>query len=81
MNSCKIILTTTLICLVSLVQGQEKPLPLPKCKNGFIVIAHRGSHLVKPENTLLPGFPCCLQRYEKAMKKSEHVQNVQNIGL
>ncbi|MBB5635182.1 glycerophosphoryl diester phosphodiesterase [Pedobacter cryoconitis] len=52
MNSCKIILTTTLICLVSLVQGQEKPLPLPKCKNGFIVIAHRGSHLVKPENTL-----------------------------
>lgn len=25
---------------------------LPKSKNGFIVIAHRGSHLVKPENSL-----------------------------
>ncbi|MBE9600824.1 glycerophosphodiester phosphodiesterase family protein [Pedobacter sp. MC2016-24] len=25
---------------------------LPKSKNGFIVVAHRGSHLVKPENTI-----------------------------
>lgn len=25
---------------------------LPKSKNGFIVVAHRGSHLVKPENTV-----------------------------
>lgn len=26
--------------------------PLPKSKNAFIVIAHRGSHLIKPENTI-----------------------------
>jgi len=26
--------------------------PLPKSKHAFIVIAHRGSHLIKPENTI-----------------------------
>lgn len=32
--------------------GQYTLAPLPKCKNGFIVIAHRGSHLIKPENSI-----------------------------
>jgi len=32
--------------------GQRTLVPLPKCKNGFIVIAHRGSHLIKPENSI-----------------------------
>lgn len=32
--------------------GQQRSAPLPAVKNKFIVIAHRGSHLVKPENTI-----------------------------
>jgi glycerophosphoryl diester phosphodiesterase len=32
--------------------GQDIVASLPKAKNGFIVIAHRGSHLVKPENSI-----------------------------
>ncbi len=32
--------------------AQKETVPLPISKNGFVVIAHRGSHLVKPENTL-----------------------------
>lgn len=32
--------------------GQRTLAPLPKCKNGFVVIAHRGSHLMKPENSI-----------------------------
>lgn len=32
--------------------AQRETVPLPVSKNGFVVIAHRGSHLVKPENTL-----------------------------
>lgn len=32
--------------------GQRIQAPLPAVKHDFIVIAHRGSHLVKPENTI-----------------------------
>jgi len=32
--------------------SQQMIRPLPKSKNAFIVIAHRGSHLIKPENTI-----------------------------
>jgi glycerophosphoryl diester phosphodiesterase len=32
--------------------GQHTLAPLPKSKNDFIVIAHRGSHLIKPENSI-----------------------------
>ncbi|WP_025146003.1 glycerophosphodiester phosphodiesterase family protein [Pedobacter jeongneungensis] len=34
------------------VFAQQMIRPLPKSKNAFIVIAHRGSHLIKPENTI-----------------------------
>lgn len=40
-----------LLCAV-LFAGAQPSAPLPASKNGFIVIAHRGSHLVKPENTV-----------------------------
>lgn len=32
--------------------SQQVMRPLPKSRNAFIVIAHRGSHLIKPENTI-----------------------------
>lgn len=32
--------------------SQQVTRPLPKSRNAFIVIAHRGSHLIKPENTI-----------------------------
>lgn len=32
--------------------SQQAMRSLPKSKNAFIVIAHRGSHLIKPENTI-----------------------------
>lgn len=51
--NCKIsLLTLILSCFVFLTFGQRAIVPLPKCKNDFIVIAHRGSHLVKPENSI-----------------------------
>ncbi|GGE59093.1 glycerophosphoryl diester phosphodiesterase [Pedobacter psychrotolerans] len=34
------------------VFSQQVAKPLPTSKHGFIVIAHRGSHLTKPENTI-----------------------------
>lgn len=34
------------------VAAQQALRPLPKSKNAFMVIAHRGSHLIKPENTI-----------------------------
>lgn len=44
---------TWMLCCFSLaVFSQQTIRPLPKSKNGFIVIAHRGSHLIKPENTI-----------------------------
>ena len=45
-------LTLILMSFISISFGQRSIAPLPKCKNGFIVIAHRGSHLVKPENSI-----------------------------
>lgn len=52
MNIKKILLSIPvgLYCLTAF--GQQSSATLPKCKNGFVVIAHRGSHLVKPENTV-----------------------------
>lgn len=48
----KIILSASLSCLTFIAFGQQTAAPLPKSKNKFVVIAHRGSHLVKPENTI-----------------------------
>ena len=45
------IATAFLFCTVSSAMGQQTTAPLPVSKNGFVVIAHRGSHQVKPENT------------------------------
>lgn len=44
-----------LICISGLTfktSGQYIHVPLPASKYDFIVIAHRGSHLIKPENTI-----------------------------
>lgn len=46
------LLTLICCCSVFATSGQHKTMPLPKSKNNFIVIAHRGSHLVKPENSI-----------------------------
>lgn len=40
------------LCWVGSVTGQSANAPLPVSKNGLVVIAHRGSHLIKPENTI-----------------------------
>ena len=48
----KTILSAFLSCLAFVAMGQETTAPLPVSKNGFVVIAHRGNHQVKPENTL-----------------------------
>ncbi len=48
----KTIVAAFLSCLAYVAMGQQTTAPLPVSKNGFVVIAHRGSHLVKPENTL-----------------------------
>jgi glycerophosphoryl diester phosphodiesterase len=53
MMNCKTSLLTFLFsCFVFITFGQRTIVSLPKCKNGFIVIAHRGSHLIKPENSI-----------------------------
>ena len=39
-------------CLSLIASGQQKRPALPKAKNGFIVISHRGNHLKVPENTV-----------------------------
>lgn len=46
------LLTLSFSFFVFITFGQRAIAPLPKCKNGFIVIAHRGSHLIKPENSI-----------------------------
>lgn len=46
------LLTLSFSFFVFITFGQRTIAPLPKCKNGFIVIAHRGSHLIKPENSI-----------------------------
>lgn len=48
----KTIIAAFLSCLAFVAMGQQITAPLPVSKNGFVVIAHRGNHLVKPENTL-----------------------------
>jgi glycerophosphoryl diester phosphodiesterase len=48
----KTIVSIMLCCAAFVSKAQQTTAPLPVSKNGFIVIAHRGSHLVKPENTL-----------------------------
>ena len=48
----KTIIAAFLSCLAFVAMGQETTAPLPVSKNGFVVIAHRGNHQVKPENTL-----------------------------
>ena len=48
----KIFLSCFLFNIVFIVSGQEQTAPIPVSKNGFIVISHRGSHLIKPENTI-----------------------------
>lgn len=48
----KTIISAFLSCLAFVAMGQETKAPLPVSKNGFVVIAHRGNHQVKPENTL-----------------------------
>ncbi|MBB2147441.1 glycerophosphodiester phosphodiesterase [Pedobacter sp. LMG 31462] len=52
MNRKANLLTLILTGLIFTAFGQRTMPPLPRCKNGFIVIAHRGSHLVKPENSI-----------------------------
>ena len=48
----KVFLFCFLFNIVFIVAGQEQTAPIPVSKNGFIVISHRGSHLIKPENTI-----------------------------
>jgi len=53
MMNCKTnLLILVFSCFALITFGQRTVAPLPKCKNGFIVIAHRGSHLIKPENSI-----------------------------
>lgn len=52
MNDKTSLLTLLFSCFVLITFGQRTLVPLPKCKNGFVVIAHRGSHLIKPENSI-----------------------------
>ncbi|MNJ87683.1 putative glycerophosphoryl diester phosphodiesterase 1 [compost metagenome] len=52
MNYKTSLLTLLFSCFVFITFGQRTLAPLPECKNGFIVIAHRGSHLTKPENSI-----------------------------
>ena len=48
----KTILAFLLIFSAFVVFGQQITAPMPVSKNGFVVISHRGSHLLKPENTI-----------------------------
>lgn len=52
MNCKTNLLILVFSCFALITFGQRTVAPLPKCKNGFIVIAHRGSHLIKPENSI-----------------------------
>lgn len=51
-NITPVLLAILFSCLCIPVFSQHAMRPLPKSKNAFIVIAHRGSHLIKPENTI-----------------------------
>lgn len=48
----KAIVVFFLSCIKLVSIAQQAAAPLPVAKNGFVVIAHRGSHLIQPENTL-----------------------------
>ena len=48
----KSIFATIFSCLSLFAFGQQLSATLPVSRHDFIVIAHRGSHLVKPENTI-----------------------------
>jgi len=48
----KLLFFSCMSCLSLSASGQRTHAALPVSKNNFIVIAHRGSHLVKPENTI-----------------------------
>lgn len=53
MHLNKILLSVISSCVVFTAFGQGQDIPvLPLAKHELIVIAHRGSHLVKPENTI-----------------------------
>ncbi|QDW24412.1 glycerophosphodiester phosphodiesterase family protein [Pedobacter sp. KBS0701] len=47
-----LLITMVLSGFCPTVFAQQALQPLPESKNAFIVIAHRGSHLIKPENTI-----------------------------
>ena len=47
----KLIIALFFSCM-TLVAICQPTAPLPISKNGFVVIAHRGSHLLKPENSI-----------------------------
>jgi glycerophosphoryl diester phosphodiesterase len=47
----KLIIALFFSCM-TLVAICQPAAPLPISKNGFVVIAHRGSHLLKPENSI-----------------------------
>lgn len=52
MRLYRTVLAALFACSLFIATGQQVIAPLPISKNGFVVIAHRGSHLIKPENTL-----------------------------
>lgn len=52
MNCKRSLLSLSLTCFIFIAFGQRTIVPLPKSRNDFIVIAHRGSHLIKPENSI-----------------------------
>lgn len=53
-------LSCAIILLGCLLQGSYTPNPAPKLRHKFTVVAHRGDHVVYPENTLAA--------YEQAIK-------------
>jgi glycerophosphoryl diester phosphodiesterase len=54
------IITIASFLLLLLLKAEQKPNPVPKARHKFIVIAHRGDHVIYPENTL--------QGYKQAIK-------------
>ncbi len=52
MHCRKFVLLFVVACCTLITQAQQYLAPLPKSKNGFVVIAHRGNHVNVPENTI-----------------------------
>ncbi|MES1216687.1 MAG: glycerophosphodiester phosphodiesterase family protein, partial [Bacteroidota bacterium] len=48
----KIFLVLSILINSLLISAQSTLTPLPKTKNGFVVISHRGNHVQVPENTV-----------------------------